>query len=97
MKRKILLCLLSGILVLSVGLSALAQSGGGYDLAWSSIDGGGGVSTGGGYTLAGTAGQPDGGALAGGSYHLGGGFWLGGQVVANLYAFYLPAVMRSYP
>ncbi|MBN1657780.1 MAG: hypothetical protein JXA93_05230 [Anaerolineae bacterium] len=39
MKRKTLLCLLSGILVLSVGLSAFAQSSGGYDLVRSSIDG----------------------------------------------------------
>ncbi|MEZ6244207.1 MAG: GC-type dockerin domain-anchored protein [Phycisphaerales bacterium] len=38
---------------------ALAQSGGAYDLRWSSIDLGGGVSAGGAYTLVGTIAQPD--------------------------------------
>ena len=33
--------------------AALAQTGGGYDLTWSTIDGGGGSSAGGGYQLAG--------------------------------------------
>lgn len=58
---------------------ASAQSGGGYDLSWSTIDGGGGQSTGGSYTLGGTMGQPDAGASSGGSYTLGSGFWLGGS------------------
>lgn len=97
MKRKPLLGLLVAIALFSVGLPALAQSGGSYDLAWSSIDGGGGVSAAGGYTIRGTAGQPDAGVLAGGSYTLGGGFWLGGQVTRDLCTVYLPTVMRGYP
>ena len=49
--------------------SAAAQTGGGYDLTWSSIDGGGTLfSTGGGYELGGTIGQPDAGLLLGGGY-----------------------------
>jgi len=52
----------------------LAQSGGSYDLSWSTIDGGG-VSSGGAYSLSGTIGQPDAGQLAGGGYTLSGGFW----------------------
>jgi len=61
----------------------LAQSGGGYDLTWSTVDGGGWTfSSGGAYTVGGTAGQPDAGLLTGGSYALGGGFW-GGGAVAN--------------
>ena len=54
---------------------ALAQSGGDYDLSWSTIDGGGGKSIGGSYTLSGTIGQPDAGEMTGGSYLLLGGFW----------------------
>lgn len=72
--------------------AALAQTGGGYDLTWSTIDAGGGSSAGGGYQLAGTLGQPDAGAtLSGGIYSLSGGFWggvsMGGKV-------HLPLVRR---
>ena len=74
---------------------ALAQSGGGYDLTWHTVDGGGATSsTGGGYTLAGTAGQPDADALSGGGYTLAGGFWGGGVVE---YRIYLPLVLRQSP
>ena len=45
--------------LLLLPLNSAAQSGGGYDLAWSTTDGGGGTSSNGGYTLAGTIGQPD--------------------------------------
>jgi len=59
--------------------AAFAQSGGPYDLTWSSIDGGGQMfSTGGTYSLGGTIGQPDaqaGPAIGGGAYELAGGFW----------------------
>ncbi len=56
---------------------ASAQSGGGYDLTWNSIDGGGAMfSTGGAYSLGGTIGQADAGTMSGGSYTLNGGFWV---------------------
>ena len=45
---------------------AASQSGGGFDLGWHTIDGGGG--TGGTYSLGGTIGQPDAGGLTGGSF-----------------------------
>jgi hypothetical protein len=74
--------------------SALAQSGGEYDLTWSSVDGGGEMfSTGGDYSLSGTVGQPDAGLLVGGEYSLGGGFWGGGSWAVR-YADYLPLVLR---
>lgn len=38
---------------------ALAQSGGGYDLSWSTTVGGGGKSSGNGYTVQGAIGQPN--------------------------------------
>jgi hypothetical protein len=75
----------------------LAQEGGGYDLTWNTVDGGGQTSTGGGYTLSGTVGQPDPGLLTGGEYTLGGGFWAGGAVAApGAYREYLPLVLRDY-
>ena len=52
-----------------------AQSGGQFDLSWSTIDGGGGTSSGGQFQLSGTIGQPDAGVLAGGQFKLEGGFW----------------------
>jgi hypothetical protein len=52
-----------------------AQSGGQFDLTWSTIDGGGGSSGGGQFALSGTIGQPDAGALTGGNFKLEGGFW----------------------
>jgi len=73
---------------------ARAQSGGGYDLTWSTIDGGGYTwSTGSGYSLGGTVGQPDAGVLSGGGYTLSGGFWGG---AAARYSIYLPLVLRNY-
>jgi hypothetical protein len=82
---------------LLVASPVLAQSGGGVDLTWNTVDGGGQTSTGGGYTLSGTAGQPDAGPLAGGEYTLGGGFWMGGAAaVPDPYRTYLPLVLRNY-
>ncbi len=73
---------------------ALAQTGGGYDLTWSTVDSGGYTwSEGGGYALGGTVGQPDAGALTGGGYALSGGFW-GGAV--GQYRLYLPLVLRNF-
>ena len=82
-------------LLLLLTVPVLAQSGGGYDLSWATVDGGGALSTGGGYALGGTAGQPDAGLLAGGDYTLGGGFWPGGAVVVPAEGVYLPLVMRK--
>jgi hypothetical protein len=66
-----------GLFICTISLisSSMAQSGGDYDLTWSTIDGGGGMSTGGDYVLSGTIGQPDGGTMSGGDYRLEGGFW----------------------
>jgi hypothetical protein len=93
--RKFLLLLLGvGVLLLLVGLVALAQ--GGYELSWWTVDGGGHTySAGGGYELGGTIGQPDAGVLAGGGYTLSSGYWRGGAVVRNPYLSYLPLVPRQ--
>jgi len=88
----VLLALTAFFLLASV---ALAQTGGGYDLTWSTIDGGGYTwSEGGGYALGGTVGQPDAGVLSGGDYTLVGGFWCG---AAAQHRMYLPVVLRDHP
>lgn len=87
----LILCILFG--ALRGTAPAVAQSGGGYDLSWSSVDGGGATSSGGSYVLSGTIGQPDANLLTGGDYSLGGGFWGGGAWTAG-YKVYLPLVMR---
>lgn len=78
---------------LTTGL-VLAQSGGGYDLSWSTIDGGGGDSAGGDFQLAGTVGQPDAGVMSGGDFVLISGFWGGARPTYNVY---VPLVLRNYP
>jgi len=88
---------LAACLFLLLASAVLAQSGGGYDLSWSTVDGGGGMfSSGGVYTLGGTAGQPDAGLMIGGTYILGGGFWGGGAVSAPGQSVYLPRIMRNH-
>jgi len=72
------------MLVLLTSTVALAQSGNGFDLTWSTVDGGGGVSIAGGYALQGTAGQPDAGDLSGGGYTLRGGFWGDPQIAGEV-------------
>jgi hypothetical protein len=64
------------VAVLLLAGAARAQSGGPYNLSWSTVDGGGKTfASGGPYTLGSTAGQPDAGVLSGGSYQVAGGFW----------------------
>lgn len=63
---------------LGVCSSALAQSGGVYDMSWNKIANGSVPQvTGGAFTLSGTVGQSDAGLLTGGPYRLNGGFWNG--------------------
>jgi hypothetical protein len=71
-----------------------AQTGGGYNLEWNTIDGGGGTSTGGGYSLSGTVGQADAGTLAQTPYTLLGGFWSGVAVEILGARLYLPAILK---
>ena len=61
------------------------QSGGGWDLSWSTITGGGGKSSGATYELQGAI-VPVGGASSGGSYVVQGGFFAGDSVKFEGYA-----------
>ncbi|MBK8836687.1 MAG: hypothetical protein IPO29_18285 [Anaerolineae bacterium] len=95
MKRSLILLMMSAWVLAWRWLgqqTASAQTGGGYDLTWNSIDGGGATfSTGGGYSLGGTIGQADAGAASGGAYSLSGGFWAG---IPATYNAFVPIAMR---
>lgn len=94
---KTTLALCAALLLLASAAVVFGQSGGVYDLTWSTIDGGGGTSAGGVYALSGTAGQPDAGpAMRGGAYTLVGGFWIGGVPATSPSKIYLPLVLRAY-
>jgi len=89
---------LLGLVTLLVGggLVAYAQTGGGYDLTWWTVDSGGEtVAIGGEYTLLTTAGQPDADPVAsgGGEYTLLSGFWPSAKPAYNL--LYLPLVLKG--
>jgi uncharacterized membrane protein len=92
-----LLVLVLVLLLPAFTVPVAAQSGGGYDLTWNTVAGGGGTASGGDYSLGGTAGQPDPGLLTGGDYSLGGGFWGGGALPGLEYRIYLPLVLRGSP
>ena len=75
MKTKILVAAMAVQMALT-SYTALAQSGGGFDLSWSKVAGGGGTSTGGVYAVSGTVGQHDaGGPMTNGVYSVTGGYW----------------------
>ncbi|MGD8968233.1 MAG: PKD domain-containing protein [Anaerolineae bacterium] len=80
MKKHRPLILIPSLLLLIIGVAIVyAQTGGGYDLNWWTVDGGGRTISGGAYTVIGTAGQPEpGSTLTGGGYALLSGFWPGG-------------------
>ncbi len=96
-KHRISFLALSLAVTLLLASTAWAQTGGGYDLTWWTVDGGGGPASGGSYALMGTVGQPDAGsALTGGGYTLVGGFWPGASSggVSSPYNIYLPLILR---
>jgi hypothetical protein len=93
--QKVAPFLLSLVVLALLVAVALAQTGGGYDLSWWTVDGGGGTLAGGSYTLSGTAGQRDAAVWQGGGYTLSGGFW--GRAGPAAYDVYLPLVVRDYP
>jgi len=94
-RRALVLALILTTAMAAVGV--VYAQGGGYDLNWWTVDGGGGVLSSGGYTLHGTIGQPDvGPALQNGGYSLLGGFWPAASAAApSGYKLYLPLVVRN--
>ena len=69
------LSLHAAILAAAIAAPASAQTGGGFDLSWWSIDCGGGIATAGPLTLSMTLGQPDAGRMTGGTLVLYTGYW----------------------
>jgi hypothetical protein len=64
------------LLALALAPPARAQSGGGFDLSWNTVAGGGAMlSAGGGYDVSGTVGQNLAATSTGGDFTLFGGFW----------------------
>ena len=94
MKRILSVSLLIAVLAFALIATAHAQWGGGYDLTWNTIDGGGGeAGSGSGYALVGTIGQPDAsGTMTGSGFTLTGGFWTGED---SQHCIYLPIAIRS--
>ena len=86
---------LTGALLLGAA-TAWAQTGGGFDLGWLTIDGGGDTVTGGGYTLMGSFGQPEAVSQSGGGYTLEGGFWPGAMAADSppQSRVFLPLIQR---
>ena len=92
-KRYLIGALLIIVCLLAAALNkAQAQSGGGYDLTWNTLESGGqAAASDGSYSLYGSFGQPDASAsLNGGGYSLVGGFWSG----IPAYQFSLPVVSK---
>lgn len=88
--------LLLALVALLLPAQGAAQTGGGYDLTWNTVDGGGiTFTTGGSYQLGATSGQADAGTLSGSGYTLYGGFWVGGGGGAGGYHIYLPMMLRN--
>ena len=92
--RTVLSIALVTLLMVITFASTQAQSGGGYDLTWTTIGNGGGTSSNGSCTLDGTIGQPDADApISNGGYTLTGGFWAGVSIAQH--HIYLPVILRS--
>ncbi len=91
----LLLLALCVIASTGAGRAALAQSGGGFDLAWNVVSGGGSAMTSSGFQLNGTVGQPGVGVglLTGGNRQVGPGFWYG---IGGEHKIYLPLALRNH-
>lgn len=71
----------------------LAQTGGGYDFSWNSVDGGGVTfASGNGYELGATIGQADAQSMGGNGYALSGGFWAG---IPPNYRAFVPIALKG--
>ena len=96
MQRKIFIAILALavlLIIIANATSTHAQTGGTYELTWSTIDDGGATfSTGGVYELGGTIGQPDASNnMSGGNFGLACGFWASVNVLSKLF---LPLITR---
>lgn len=65
------------VLCLIIAACEISANAADYELAWTTIDGGGGSGAAGQFSLEGTIGQVDAATFSGGPYTLDGGFWPG--------------------
>lgn len=92
----ILLAALTAISTRRVNLAA-ASTDTGYDLTWSSLDGGGSISCAKtGYALSGSIAQPDAQTWTGEHYRLQGGFW-SVSWLDRLHSIFIPLIRRQNP
>jgi len=88
------------VAILTITARVAGQSGGPYELTWSTLEGGG-ASTGGPYLVTGVAGQYDAGTMSGGPYEVQGGFAAIGGVVTAVNdperPAQTPTSLRFYP
>ena len=94
-RRKLWVLLLAIAGSLALTAIVLGQAGGGLDLSWSTIAGGGGESAGGTYTVNGSVGQPVASSAPssdGDRFSLTDGFW---QIGSTETQIYLPLVSRN--
>jgi hypothetical protein len=84
-------------LLLVLAVPARAQVGGGFDLSWHAVAGGGRTAVqGGAFQLGGTAGQSDAARASGGAYSLTGGFWNGATLAFAGIADGIPPVPTAF-
>ncbi len=99
MKRNLILsCLVTLILALVISDLAAAQTGGGYDLTWGTVAGGGATdsaNTPSGFTLSDTIGQANAGTAAGGGYALTSGLWSTIVSAATAHHVFLPVMLNN--
>jgi len=76
---------LFAIFILTTGVaSAMFVGSGDFNMAWHTVDGGGGTSSGGGFTLTGSVGQHDPGTASGGGFAVTGGYSASGSANPRL-------------
>jgi len=95
-QRTIQLLLLVILLILLAATPAFAQSGGGYDLSWSSLEGGSAQSSnGGGFSLAGNISKLEPYPSSNEGFQLVSGFRPSGGVLQVGYSIFLPLILRD--
>ncbi|MBI1801037.1 MAG: hypothetical protein HY259_11885 [Chloroflexi bacterium] len=89
------LLILAFALTLERGAPAVvAQSGGGYDLSWSAVTGGGATySSGSAYAMSGAIVPVGSGGASGGSYSMAAGFFNG---ITDMLKVFLPAITKDF-
>jgi hypothetical protein len=73
--RRLSFAVSAGAVAMFVNMASVHAAGSGFELAWHTIDCGGGTSTNATFELTGTIGQHDAGEMTGSNFSLTGGFW----------------------